>query len=44
MYDWKVKYGVDAWKYASCEETRKRVNRLLNDSDYRYLKCRNIIL
>jgi hypothetical protein len=44
MYDWKVRFGVDAWKYASCEETRKRVNRLLNDPDYRYLKCRNIII
>ena len=44
MYEWKVKFGVDAWKYSSCDETRKRVNKLLNDSDYRYLKCRNIIL
>ena len=44
MYEWKVKFGVDAWKYSACEDTRRRVNRLLNDSDYRYLKCRNIIL
>ena len=44
MFEWKQKYNVDAWKYSSCEETRRRVNRLLNDSDYRYLKCRNIII
>lgn len=44
MYEWKVKYGVDAWRYASDPEVQKKVNRLLNDSDYRYLKCRNIII
>jgi hypothetical protein len=44
MYEWKTKFNVDAWKYSSCEETRKRVNKLLNSSDYRYLKCRDIIL
>ena len=44
MFEWKVKHNVDAWNYASCEETRRKVNRLLNDSDYRYLKCRNIII
>lgn len=44
MYDWKVKHGVDAWNYTSCEETRRKVNRLLNSSDYRYLKTRNIII
>lgn len=44
MYEWLTKYGVDAWKYSSCEETRRRVNKLLNDPDYRYLKCREIIL
>jgi hypothetical protein len=44
MYDWLVKYGVDAWKYSSCEDTRRRVDRLLNDPEYRYLKVRNIIL
>lgn len=44
MYEWKTKFDVDAWKYASCEETRRRVNALLNSSDYRYLKCRDIIL
>jgi hypothetical protein len=44
MYEWKVKHNVDAWKYSSCEETRKRVNALLNSSDYRYLKTRDIII
>jgi hypothetical protein len=44
MYEWKAKYGVDAWRYSACEETRKQVNRLLNSSDYRYLKVRNIII
>jgi hypothetical protein len=44
MYEWKVKYGVDAWKYTTCLDTRRRVNRLLNDSDYRYLKTRDIII
>jgi hypothetical protein len=44
MYEWKVKHGVDAWKYTTCEETRRKVNGLLNSSDYRYLKTRNIII
>ena len=44
MYEWKTKFGVDAWRYAACEDTRRRVNKLLNCSDYRYLKCRNIII
>jgi hypothetical protein len=44
MYEWKRLYNVDAWKYSSCEDTRKAVNKLLNDSDWRYLKCRDIII
>lgn len=44
MYEWKVKHGVDAWNYTRCEMTRKKVNALLNSSDYRYLKTRNIII
>jgi hypothetical protein len=44
MYEWKIKFGVDAWRYAADPDVRKRVNRLLNSSDYRYLKCRDIIL
>lgn len=44
MYEWKAKYNVDAWNYTTCEDTRRRVNGLLNSSDYRYLKVRNIII
>jgi hypothetical protein len=44
MFEWKKKYNVDAWKYTTCQDTKKRVNALLNSSDYRYLKCRNIII
>jgi hypothetical protein len=44
MFEWKQKYNVDAWNYTTCDDTRKRVNQLLNSSDYRYLKCRNIII
>src|SRR5690242_12837970 len=44
MYEWKVKHGVDAWRYASDPDVRKKVNSLLNSSDYRYLKTREIII
>ena len=44
MYEWKSKYNVDAWKYSSCDETKRKVNALLNSSDYRYLKTREIII
>jgi hypothetical protein len=44
MFEWKKRFGVDAWKYSSCEETRRRVNRLLNDGEWRYLKTRDIII
>lgn len=44
MYEWKVKHGVDAWKYSSCEESRKRVNALLNSSEYRYLRVKNFVI
>lgn len=40
MYEWLVKYGVDFWNPAH----RDGVKRLLNDPDYRYLKCRDIII
>ena len=40
MYDWLVKYGVDCWN----PDHSDGVKRLLNSSDYRYLKCRDIIL
>jgi hypothetical protein len=39
MYEWLTKYGVDFWNPAH----KPGVIRLLNDPDYRYLKCRNII-
>jgi hypothetical protein len=40
MYEWLTKYGVDAWNPAH----QDGVKRLLNDSEWRYLKVRNIIL
>lgn len=40
MYEWLVKHGVDFWN----PDHRDGVKRLLNDPDYRYLKCRNIII
>lgn len=44
MYEWKTKFGVDAWRYSADGDVRKKVHQLLNSSDYRYLKCRDIIL
>lgn len=44
MYEWLTEHGVDAWKYSSCEETRRRVNRLLNDPDYRWVRVNHFIL
>jgi hypothetical protein len=41
MYEWLVKFGVDCWRYSSCEETRRKVNRLLDSNEYRYLRVRN---
>jgi hypothetical protein len=40
MYEWLVKHGVDFWN----PNHKDGVKRLLNSSDYRYLKCRNIII
>jgi hypothetical protein len=40
MYEWIVKHGVDFWN----PNHKEGVRRLLNSSDYRYLKCRNIII
>ena len=40
MYEWLTKYGVDAWN----PHHRDGVKRLLNSPDYRYLKCRNVII
>lgn len=44
MYEWLTKFGVDSWRYSSDPDVQKKVNSLLNSSDYRYLKCRHIIL
>jgi hypothetical protein len=43
MYEWKVKYGIDAWNYTTDPETRRKVNQLLN-GEYRNLKVRHIII
>jgi hypothetical protein len=40
MYEWLTKYGINAWNPAH----QDAVIRLLNSSDYRYLKCRDIII
>jgi len=40
MYEWLVKHGVDFWN----PNHREGVRRLLNDPDYRWLKCKNIII
>lgn len=40
QYEWLQKYGVKMWD----QNHLPAVKRLLNSSDYRYLKCRNIIL
>lgn len=40
MYEWLVKHGVNAWN----PQHQDGVKRLLNSSDYRYLKCRNVII
>ena len=44
MYEWLVRYGVNAWKYASDPDVRKKVNALLNDPEWRYLRVRNFII
>lgn len=40
MYEWLTKYGVNFWN----KDHKPAVRRLLNDPDYRYLKCRDIII
>jgi hypothetical protein len=40
MYEWLTKYGINAWNPGH----QDAVIRLLNSSDYRYLKCRDIII
>lgn len=43
MYEWKVKYGVDAWN-TSDPDQKKAVRRLLNSDEYRYLRVKNFML
>lgn len=40
MFEWLTKHGVDFWNPAH----KDGVVRLLNSSDYRYLRCRDIII
>lgn len=40
QYEWLTKYGVDLMK----EEHWPAVQKLLNSSDYRYLKCAEVII
>lgn len=40
IYEWIAKYGVNLYR----KDHADGVKRLLNDPDYRWLKCRNIII
>lgn len=40
MFEWLTKHGVNAWNPHHADGVRK----LLNSSDYKYLKCRDILL
>lgn len=40
LMEWAVKHGVQAWN----PEHRDGVRKLLNSSDYRYLRVRNFII
>jgi hypothetical protein len=40
MYEWLSRFGVNAWNPAHADAVRK----LLNSSDYRWCKVKNIIL
>ena len=44
MYKWKAEHGVNAWDYSICQETRRKVNLLLNSNEYRYLRVRHFML
>lgn len=41
QYEWLVKYGI---RDITSDEYWPKVRRLLNDPDYRYLKCGEIII
>ena len=40
MYEWLTKYGVDCWNPHHIDGVKK----LLNSSEYRYLRVRNFVL
>lgn len=40
MYEWLVKHGVNAWNPNHMDAVKK----LLNSSDYRWLKVKNVII
>jgi len=40
MYEWLTRFGVNAWNPAHADAVKK----LLNSSDYRWCKVKNIIL
>jgi hypothetical protein len=40
MYEWLTRFGINAWNPAHADAVRK----LLNSSDYRWCKVKNIIL
>ena len=40
MFEWQTKFGVSAWNPLHGDAVKK----LLNSDDYRYLKCKDIIL
>lgn len=40
MYEWLTKFGVNAWNPQHMDAVKK----LLNSSDYRYLKCREVFI
>lgn len=40
MYEWLTRFGVNAWNPAHADAVKK----LLNSSDYRWCKTKNIIL
>jgi len=40
MYEWLTRFGVNAWNPAHSDAVKK----LLNSSDYRWCKVKNIIL
>lgn len=42
MYKWWDQYRINSW--SPSEDDKKRINRLLDSNEWRYLKCKDIIL